>query len=574
MIAPPVNDEDCLEPISDVVQQVIDSNDPAVLALVQQHPTTEAFAEYIRSLPQRDDLGHPHDGPKVRACRPPQRLRIPAPDPNCVERSALWLVGAEILDPRPVRQLVTIETPWGMHTMPAEQNQAVILDPQLPRNAVCGALFAAFPARFPMTISDGIDWLTTIAVRRAHVDGTLGRIYNAREAMHSILARYVVPPQDLDDVSYTLQLAREEAPRWGTRSPALVEEIIAVLGSRVPRRVHADETSRCPDLETRHQSRERTAMCGQRAGELDSLRNLSLRIGGMNLAPDRALLGALAKIGIRYGAAAAAPVVMAKLGIPIAALGIIEGELNREGKSLGSVFGSAAKPLFPSLGTLPSIRNASPTVPLGILASRNIAGPSETLTELRITDKDIKALGQDIYLAFRRPFEQQKEAAEARFQQETGRVPGVGKPGVGGFESQAGDYAKVYSYMTPVPTPADIQWQSYLGNFVHSWGEFARGWEQYLDEHDGWLSRLPGTGSYDQALDFRRQAKDWRTQFEALGGVTYSPTPTPPEKPKDALDRAADQVGKAAKTGLIALAVVTGAALVLPPLLRRGTSRT
>jgi hypothetical protein len=569
MIAPPVNDEDCLEPISDVVQQVIESNDPAVLALVHQYPTTEAFAEYIRSLPQRDDLGHPDDGPKVRACRPPQRLRIPAPDPNCVERSALWLVGAEILDPRPVRQLVTIETPWGMHTMPAEQNRAVILDPQLPRNAVCGALFAAFPARFPMTITEGADWLTTIAVRRAHVDGTLDRVHNGREAMHSILARYIVSAQDLEDVSYTLQLAREEAPRWGARAPALVEEIIAALRSRVPRRVGAGEPSRCPDLEPRGYAHQRTPMCGQRGGEIDAPRNLSLRIGGMNLVPDKALLGALAKIGIRYGAAAAAPVVMAKLGIPIAALGIIEGELNREGKSLGSVFGSAAKPLFPSLGTLPSIRNASPTVPLGILASRNVASPGETLTELRTTDDAINALDQDITHTFRVPFDQQRTEGLARLQREVGYT---GSPDA--FQAKAADMGKVYSYMNPIPMPPDIQWQTYQGNFVHSWSEFFRGWKQFFADHDGWFSRLPGTGSYDQALDYRRQAKEWRTKFEALGGVTHTPEPTQPVKPPDALDRASDRVASAAKTGLIALAVVTGAALVLPPLLRRGTPRT
>ncbi len=50
-----------------------------------------------------------------------QRVRIPAANPNCVERSALYLAAGEIIDPRPLRQLATIHTPIGPHTFPVEE---------------------------------------------------------------------------------------------------------------------------------------------------------------------------------------------------------------------------------------------------------------------------------------------------------------------------------------------------------------------------------------------------------------------------------------------------------------------
>ena len=65
----------------------------SLVELASKHVTTESLVDWIRSTPQRDDEGDKSDGPRVDACKPSQRLRIPAEDMNCVERAAN---GAEI----------------------------------------------------------------------------------------------------------------------------------------------------------------------------------------------------------------------------------------------------------------------------------------------------------------------------------------------------------------------------------------------------------------------------------------------------------------------------------------------
>ena len=84
MIATPHNDRDCLGAITDQVAAMVEQRDPELVGVAESHPDTDALVTWIRSLPQRDDEGAPCDGPKVEACRPAQRLRVPADDPNCV----------------------------------------------------------------------------------------------------------------------------------------------------------------------------------------------------------------------------------------------------------------------------------------------------------------------------------------------------------------------------------------------------------------------------------------------------------------------------------------------------------
>src|SRR5688500_12222478 len=122
---------------------MVTSTDAALVALAEEHRTPAALARWIRGLPQRDDTGAPCDGPKVEVCRPAQRLRVPAEDPNCVERAALYLGVAELMDPDPVRRLATVETPAGLHTFPTEDGEPVILDPQQSRNGLQASLYTA-----------------------------------------------------------------------------------------------------------------------------------------------------------------------------------------------------------------------------------------------------------------------------------------------------------------------------------------------------------------------------------------------------------------------------------------------
>src|SRR5689334_19303900 len=117
--------------------------DPALVAVAEQHADPGALVTWIRTLPQRDDEGSPCDGPKVEACRPAQRLRVPAEDPNCVERAALYVGAAELIDPGPVRRLATVDTPSGLHTFPTEDGLPVVLDPDVSRNSLRAGLFRA-----------------------------------------------------------------------------------------------------------------------------------------------------------------------------------------------------------------------------------------------------------------------------------------------------------------------------------------------------------------------------------------------------------------------------------------------
>ena len=94
MIGLPFNDLQCLGSITEVVAEMVKHEDPVIAEIAAKHPTTGSLVAWIRTLPQRDDEGHDKDGPKVEACDPPQRLRIPAPDPNCLVMQSYRLCGA------------------------------------------------------------------------------------------------------------------------------------------------------------------------------------------------------------------------------------------------------------------------------------------------------------------------------------------------------------------------------------------------------------------------------------------------------------------------------------------------
>lgn len=137
MIASPDTDTACLDAVTDEIRTRLGNHDRSLNGMARDLGSTAALVRWIRQLPQRDDDGLATDGPKIAACVPVQRLRLPSLDPNCVERAALYVAVAELLDPTPVRQLTTITTPAGLlHTYPLEDGAAVVLDPiAVPRNA-------------------------------------------------------------------------------------------------------------------------------------------------------------------------------------------------------------------------------------------------------------------------------------------------------------------------------------------------------------------------------------------------------------------------------------------------------
>ena len=323
MIGLPFNDHKCLGSITEVVAELVATEDPVIVELAHQHRTTEGLVNYIRSLPQRDDDGERRDGPKVEACEPPQRLRIPAEDPNCVERAALYVAVAEFIDPRATRQLATLDMPMGLHTFPVENGAPVILDPKVTRNCVdCGFALVSASAIEP---HDAIEWTATLAEQSSgSVRNGPSRVRRARNAVMRLVDEHVPPSQgEVDAIGWMFALAERAAKRWGSRAVAMVRTTALAIAD-----VAEEVIAR-------------------------TQRNLSLEIGGMRFEPPR-WMSQLATVAGRVGLDVGAAALRSKLdtlGIGGDMVGLVEQELNREGLSMGVL----AHP--PKLTTFASMQN-------------------------------------------------------------------------------------------------------------------------------------------------------------------------------------------------------------------------
>ncbi len=308
MIGLPFNDLRCLGSITEVVAELVTNQDEVIAEIAKKHATTESLAAWIRTLPQRDDDGDRDDGPKVDECKPPQRLRIPAPDPNCVERAALYVAAAELIDAHPARQLATLDTPIGLHTFPVENGAPIILDPRLPRNCLdCGV--AAFKEG-PVTIEarDAIEWTAQLAeAGAANVRNGPSRVRRARNAMMQLVDEGTAPAsaEVVEAIGWLLALAEKVARRYGPRALRIVRttaQAVADLADEAVARSH---------------------------------RNMPWLLAAAQFIPPE-YRSALAKIGMNVGASALRS-KLASHGIGDDMFGLVEEELNREGLTLGAV---------------------------------------------------------------------------------------------------------------------------------------------------------------------------------------------------------------------------------------------
>lgn len=200
MIESPMNDHGCLGPTTEQIRIEIESENPALLELAERFTSTDDLAEWFRTLPQRDDDGIPGDGPKVDACRPAQRLRFDAEDPNCFERSARFVGAAELIEPEHIYRLATISTPNGLHTFPTRDGEPVVLDPKGVRNT-------------PRVAPQGVDNATRrLRIQRLMgtdetkgVRGDLARARRAKEVGHETW----VHGEPIDDAIETYEQALE-----------------------------------------------------------------------------------------------------------------------------------------------------------------------------------------------------------------------------------------------------------------------------------------------------------------------------------------------------------------------------
>jgi len=313
MILPPKNDVVCLGHITAHVARLVDCQDRSIAGLARELGSTAALVRWIRSLPQRDDVGQRDDGPKVGACAPPQRLRVPAPDPNCVERAALYLAVAELLDAGPSRWLDTIRTDAGLlHTLPIEDGRAVVLDPQVTQNEAQAAIDALCGALPPTTPSASAAWVCQLAAEPARLlVGGPRAVRNARTGLQALAHGEPLARALVDDVALVLALAEREARRWSDDGIAVVD--------RVTRRL--------------------ALLCVDSTSPVAIRNAIQLAIGRYRLRPDvsralRAVAHTLAEVAPEI-AIPAAQAALASLGVPPPLLFPLERALNREGLTLG-----------------------------------------------------------------------------------------------------------------------------------------------------------------------------------------------------------------------------------------------
>lgn len=327
MIGLPFNDHRCLGSITEVVADLVKQDDEIIREIASSHRSTASLVDYIRALPQRDDDGEPEDGPKAETCEPPQRLRIPAEDPNCVERAALYLAVAEMIDPRPVRQLATLDTPDGLHTFPVENGAPVILDPKVTRNCLEGGLALTSIGPIEIEPRNAIEWTANLAEQgSANVRNGPSKVRRARNAILRMVDEQIAPSAaEVDAIGWMFALAERVARRWGSRAIVMVRTTAQAIADV------ADE------ILARTQ------------------RNLALEIGGVRLdaPPWLEQIGkAAGRIGLDVGAAALRA-KLDSLGIGADMVGLVEQELNNEGLTLGVL----AHP--PKLKTFASMNNRS-----------------------------------------------------------------------------------------------------------------------------------------------------------------------------------------------------------------------
>lgn len=375
MIGVPFEDNDlwCLGHITEIVVRLVQERPAWLVELAARFKDTDELAAWIRSLPQRDDEGLEGDGPKVVVCEPWQRLRLPADDPNCVERSSLFLAVAELIDPWPVRRLSTLDFAWGRHTFPVEEGEPIVLDPRVteaelmpavpvrkrrrphrpaeadalamssepapitpttplpatpaepvpatrsasmptvPLDVMQGGAAPAVPrTRVAVDVNDAIAYTSQLAQLGAQaVRNGPGRALVARNAIRN-LVETGTPPRDLDTIKtigWFFAVAEQVAERYGIRALTIVRTTARAIGELVD------------DL-----------LAGRP-------RNLSFSLGGTAYEIPSWLtnLGSLAgKIGLNLGAAYVSPKLTA-LGITGPMIDLVEQELNAEGLTLGPI---------------------------------------------------------------------------------------------------------------------------------------------------------------------------------------------------------------------------------------------
>ena len=223
MLLPALNDKPCLELLHDHVRAFIQT--PMGRALAARFSSVEELIEYIRNLDQRDDLGDPDDGPRL-PCEVSARARFNPEDPHCLERSILYHIVAEQIDPETLRTTASLVMDNGWHTFPVEirdgRPQVVVLDPYSP--PVNAMLATAYRARKTSPARHLPEWFDEMTRNACIEQGTEG-VY---ELAIADLRNAIIEGEQIDDsdaLAYVLDLAAQEAELWGASGRSAYHQV-------------------------------------------------------------------------------------------------------------------------------------------------------------------------------------------------------------------------------------------------------------------------------------------------------------------------------------------------------------
>ncbi len=226
----PLNDVKCLRLLHATVLDLMAM--PWVKEFAAQFDNIGELVAYIRSLEQRDDLGVPSDGPRL-PCEISQRLRFAPSDPNCFERTALFLAIALLIDPSLTLSSASMLLDDAWHTFPVEIRNGiphmVVLDPihAPPRNAM---MFTAWEARHlaPNAARNVAPWFAQLA-RNACIDQGAERSYDL--AIDSVRNSLIsgTPLQHAGHIDRVLEFAEPDAAIWRARGQKAFQHVSSSL---------------------------------------------------------------------------------------------------------------------------------------------------------------------------------------------------------------------------------------------------------------------------------------------------------------------------------------------------------
>jgi hypothetical protein len=222
----PLNAGGCLGKLHESVRAFRDTQTAQQLA--RHCETPEQAAVFIRTLDQRDDFGDPKDGPRL-SCEVSQRLRLPTLDPNCFERTAMYLALVSILDPDREVTSATLMVDNGLHSFPVEIvddiPRAVVLDPSTAglENALNATAYQLRNAS-PMAKDHIGPWFNELAWNACAAQGVEDCYETAMGAIRNSLLTGE-PISATDEIDCVLSLARADADLYGAQGRTAFDRV-------------------------------------------------------------------------------------------------------------------------------------------------------------------------------------------------------------------------------------------------------------------------------------------------------------------------------------------------------------